>query len=73
MFDIKPDQANTKTDRLLYNIWQELRELNGKDEYSAMSRKELIEAVKKLDSKPPKWTRLSNKGLIELLRKEDKA
>lgn len=25
MFDIKPEQLVTKTDKLLYNIWQELK------------------------------------------------
>jgi len=28
MFDIDPDNMQSKTDKLLYNIWQELKRLN---------------------------------------------
>ena len=28
MFDINPDQLVSKNDKLLYNIWQELKRLN---------------------------------------------
>ncbi len=28
MFDIKPESLVSKTEKLLYNIWQELRRLN---------------------------------------------
>jgi len=73
MFDIKEEQCNTKTHRLLFNIWQELRKLNGYDPYKEMKRPELMKEVKKLKDKPKGWTKFSNEQLIELLRGEKDA
>ncbi len=75
MFDIKEEQCNTKTDRLLYNIWQELKKMNEpKDKYSKMNRRELIAEIKNTIDNPPKgWTRFSNEQMIALLRGESNA
>lgn len=75
MFDIQKERLNTKTDQLLFNIWQELKAIKQllqeeENDYSKMKRHELMAEVKKLENKPKGWTKFTNEQLIELLRGE---
>lgn len=51
MFDIQPDQLVSKTDKLLYNIWHELRSMNEKPEPVQPTREATEEKVKEYTCK----------------------
>jgi hypothetical protein len=88
MFDIKEQDVMGQTNKLLFNIWQELKsnrvstpvipQVTNKKEVKkapllGMKRPEILTLVKeKVTLLPPKWTRLSNEELLKLLKDGDK-
>jgi hypothetical protein len=53
MFDVKPDPRMTDTDKLLYNIWQELKVLSA--QYKQESKEEQESPV---SAEPPKQNKV---------------
>jgi hypothetical protein len=71
MFDIKPRSNMSVTEQLLFNIWQELKELNSKKENNEVIDK----AVEKKESKfkcKTCGTEHENKGSLLMCYKKHK-
>lgn len=75
MFDIKQSEVVGQTNKLLWNIWQELKAMNEpataeqvRPDLDGFSRKELMALVKELPAKPEGWSRLSNDALKQILK-----
>ena len=84
MFDIKPENVTGTTNKLLFNIWQELSEIKallsptaeeiGEEtaDLDGLKRAEILALVKALpdEEKPPRWSQLPSDALVALLKKE---
>ena len=75
MFEIKKEFCVTPTEKLLFNIWQELREMNEpatieqvQPNLDGLKRNELMTLVKALPNKPDGWSKLTNEQLKQLLK-----
>lgn len=76
MFEIKKEHCITITEKLLWNIWRELK--TGGEEPAAreqvqpdldgLKRNELMALVKLMPDKPPGWSKLSNEQIKQLLK-----
>jgi hypothetical protein len=81
MFEIKPENVTGTTNKLLFNIWQELKqgnallspmrkEIGEEIDLDGLKRSEILALVKALPEKPPRWSQLPSEVLVALLKKE---
>ena len=77
MFNITEADVVGISNKLLFNIWQELRAINEPAtieqvpcSLDGLKRNELMALVKQLPNKPESWSKMGNEQLKELLRKE---
>lgn len=75
MFEIDKRFCVTPTEKLLWNIWQELAKMNEpatieqvQPSLDGLKRNELMALVKAMPNKPDGWSKLGNDQLKELLR-----
>lgn len=75
MFEINKQFCVTPTEKLLWNIWQELKAMNEpatieqvQPNLDGLKRNELMALVKTLPNKPESWSKLNNEQLKQLLK-----
>lgn len=75
MFEINKQFCVTPTEKLLWNIWQELAKINEpatieqvQPNLDGLKRNELMALVKGLTNKPDGWSKLGNEQLKNLLK-----
>ena len=75
MFNITEYEVVGMTNKLLFNIWQELAKMNEpatieqtRPNLDGLKRNELMALVKALPNKPESWSKLSNEQLKQLLK-----
>lgn len=75
MFEINEQYCVTTTEKLLFNIWQEIKAMNEpatieqvQPNLNELKRHELMALVKQLPKKPEAWSKLGNDQLKELLK-----
>jgi len=75
MFNITEYEVVGMTNKLLFNIWQELAKMNEpataeqtQPSLDGLKRNELMALVKALPNKPESWSKLNNEQLKQLLK-----